>query len=88
MAFNLNLSKPLAIVGVILGAIVSLLLLAAMLPQLFDATHDVTDTFANATTGNAPADSILSVFAFIVPIVIVVAIVGLVVLAVKFSKNG
>jgi hypothetical protein len=87
MALSLDLNKPLAVVGVILGGIISLLLLAALLPQMFSATQDITEAFENGTTGNESADTILTVFAFVVPIVIVVAIVGLVIAAVRFSRG-
>jgi hypothetical protein len=78
MSLNLNLSKPLAIAGVIVAAIVGLTLLAAFLPSLFSATSSITENVTTADTGNDSANTILGVFAFIVPLAIVFGIVGII----------
>lgn len=85
MALNLNLEKPLAIVGVALGLIVGLSLLAAFLPGMFDSIHTTTDAVTNGTVGNDQADGILHVFAFVVPIVLILGVIGIV-FAVSKSK--
>lgn len=87
MGLDLNLNKPLALVGIVLGAIVTLLLLAAFVGPLFDATASITENFTEGTTGNAQADAILPIFAFIIPIAVIVGIVGLVLVAVSFSRS-
>lgn len=78
MGLNLNLSKPLAIAGIIVGAVVALSLLAAFLPSLFDSTQSITENVTNGETGNAQADDLLGVFAFIVPLAIVFGIVSII----------
>lgn len=85
---NLNLSKPLAIVGVVVGAIIALSLIAAFLPSLFSSTASVTENITNGSTGNDKADTILAVFAFVVPVILVLAIVGLVIYAASFLGKG
>jgi len=87
MALSLNLSKPLAIAGVIVGAIVGLTLLAAFLPSLFASTQSITENVSAADTGSDQANTILGVFAFIVPLAIVFGIVAII-LAVANMKGG
>lgn len=87
MGLDLNLNKPLALVGIVLGAIVTLLLLAAFVGPLFDATQSITENFTEGDTGNEQANAILPIFAFIIPIAVIVGIVGLVLVAVSFSRS-
>ena len=84
---GLNLSKPLAIVGVIFGAIIGLSLLAAFLPSLFSSTASITENVTTGDTGNAQANELLSVFGFLVPVIIVLGIVGLVIAVASFRKS-
>lgn len=85
-ALGLNLNKPLAIVGVIFGAIIGLSLLAAFLPSLFDSTRSITENVTTGDTGNDQANDLLTVFGFLVPVIIVLAIVGLVIAVASFKK--
>lgn len=87
MGMNLNLDRPLAIAGIILGSIVGLLILAAFMSPFFGAVTSITENFTTADTGNDAANAIVAVFAFIVPIVLVLGLVALVVYAARL-KTG
>ena len=84
---GLNLNIDLKIVGVILAAVIGLLLVAAFLPSMFASTAAVTENLTTGSTGNDQADSILTVFAFVVPVVLILGIVGIVFAVAKFRKN-
>lgn len=86
MSLNINLNKPLLIVGVIFGAIVGLQLLAAFMPSLFGSTRAITENITNADVGNAQANDLLNVFGFITPVIIVLGIIGLVIVVAQFKK--
>lgn len=83
---DLNLSKPLAIVGVVIAAVLGLTILSALLPTLFDSTASITQNITTGDVGNTTANSLLAVFGLIVPLVIIVGIIGLVFLVAKFKK--
>lgn len=83
---DLNLSKPLAIVGVVIAAVVGLSILSALLPTLFDSTAAITENVTTGDVGNDTANTLLGVFGMVVPIVIILGIVGLVFLVAKFKK--
>lgn len=87
MALSLNLSKPLAIVGVVVGAIVAITLMAAFLPTLLGSSENITTALDSGTTGNAQADAIKDIFVFIVPLALILGIVGLVLAVVSFGKK-
>lgn len=87
MSLNIDLKKPLAIVGVIFGAIIGLNLLAAFMPSLFASTKSITENVSAADVGNAQANTLLTSFGFIVPIVIVLGLVGLIFVVAQFKKN-
>ncbi len=80
----------LAIAGIIIGAVVSMILIAALLPEYLGAVADVTGEFNNntTTTGDATADTLLPVFGLLVAFAGLFAIVGLVFLAVKLRKGS
>lgn len=86
MSLNIDLRKPLLLVGVIFGAIVSLNLLAAFMPSLFDSTKSITENVTAADVGNAQANTLLSSFGFLVPVIIVLGLVGLIVVVAQFRK--
>jgi hypothetical protein len=77
---DLNLSKPLAIVGVVIAAVVGLSILSALLPTLFDSTAAITENVTTGDVGNDTANTLLGVFG------IILGIVGLVFLVAKFKK--
>lgn len=87
MGFDINLTKPLAFVGVAIGAIVSLLLLAGFIAPMFDASRAITENVTTADTGSTIGDSIAHSLGPIVPIGLVVAIVGLAFAAVSLAKK-
>lgn len=87
MGFTLNLSKPLALVGVIVGAVVTMLLLAAFIGVLIDSGRAVTENLTTADTGSDTADTLATALAFIVPIALILAIIGLAIAAVQFSRK-
>lgn len=87
MALDLNLNKPLAVIGVVLAAVIGLLVLSALLPTLFSATASITENVTTGDVGNATANSLLSVFGLVVPLVIIVGIIGLVILVARFKSN-
>lgn len=86
----INLGGVLGIAGVIIGAVVSIILIAALLPTFLDAVSDVTGAFndANTTTGDDTADSLLPIFGLLVAFAGLFAIVGLVFLAVRLRRGG
>lgn len=79
----LETGKALAIVGVVIGAVVTALVLAAVAPEFFGAVADLNAVFTNesTTTGDATADSLLSVFPIIIGITGLFAIAGLAIVA-------
>lgn len=81
-----SVGKALAVVGVILGAIIGLTLLAGFLPSMFDATASITENVSNGDVGNEQANTLLSVFGIVVPIVIIAGLVGVIFLVAKFKK--
>lgn len=76
---SLNIQKALVPAFIVLGSIVGLLVLAGFIGPYFDATASITENFTNASTGNAQADGIVSVFGFVVPIVLALGLVALVI---------
>lgn len=81
----LNLASGLTIVGVIIGAVVSIALLAALAPQYFSSLADIGAVFTDpsTSTGNTDADALLPVFGLLVAFGGLFAIVGLVLLGIK-----
>lgn len=72
-----SLGPLLAIAGVILAVIIAVLLLAALAPEFFNATGDLTDAFTNSgLTGTAGV--IVGILAIVVPLVLVFGFVSLV----------
>ena len=85
----INLGGVLGIAGIIIGAVVAIILIAALIPTYLGGVADVVDVFndANTTTGDATADSLLTVFGLLVAFAGLFAIVGLVFLAVKLRRG-
>jgi hypothetical protein len=81
----LNLGPILSIAAIIIGAVVALVLIAALLPTYLGAGADVVEAFNNdtTTTGDATADSLLPIFGLITAFAVLFAIVGLVFLSVR-----
>lgn len=77
------------IVATVIGAVVVILVVAAVAPQFFSALADTNEvlTDANTTTGDTTADSLLGVFPLMIGITGLFAIVGIVLAAVRFSNR-
>lgn len=87
MAFGINLSKPLALVGVIVGGIVTLLVLAGFVAPMLDAGKSVTENITDADTGSPIGDTLAAALGPIIPVVLVVALIGLAFAAVQFARS-
>lgn len=87
MSFGINLSKPLALVGVIVGGIVTLLVLAGFVGPMLDAGKSVTENISTADTGSTIGDTLASALGPIIPVVLVVGLIGLAFAAVQFAKS-
>lgn len=87
MALNVNLGKALGFVGVIIGGILTLLVLAGFVGPMFDAGRGVTENVSAADTGSPIGDTLAAALGPIIPVVLVVGIIGLAFAAVQFAKN-
>lgn len=87
---SLNISSGLTIVGVIIGAVVTMAIVAALLPTFLNSLADVNTEFndPNATTGDATADSLLTIFPILIALGGLFAIVGLILMAVRVRKGA
>lgn len=67
--------------SVVVGAVVVLVILAALTPVFFDAVADLVNnlTADNVTTGNDAADQILEAFAPVIGILAAIVFLGLVI---------
>jgi hypothetical protein len=79
-------SRILTIVGVAFALIIGLQVLAAFMPSLFDSTAAITENITAGDVGNDQANTILHIFGFLVPVVIVLAIVGIIFFVVQRNK--
>lgn len=78
------LAPILAVVGVVLATIIGVLILAALAPEFFNATGELTDAFTNSgLTGTAGV--IIGILAIIVPLILVF---GFVALVVRVARKG
>lgn len=84
----INLSGPMAIISVIIGGFVLLIIIAALLPTFFTGLADTNAalTDPNTTTGDATADSLLTVFPILIGLAGLFFIIGLIFLAFKARK--
>lgn len=87
MSFGINLTKPLALVGVIVGGIVTLLVLAGFVGPMLDAGKSVTENVSTADTGSTIGDTLAAALGPIIPVVLVVGLIGLAFAAVQFAKG-
>lgn len=83
----LNLNSALVIIAVVIGALVGLQVLAALLPSYFTSVQSVVGTLNTATVGNTSANSLMPTFSLLAAFAAIFAIVGLVLLVVKFRKS-
>lgn len=89
-AGEVNINFGLTIIGVIIGAVVAIAIVAALFPTYMTSLASLGTTFndPNTTTGDATADTLLPVFALLIAFAGLFAIVGIVLLAVKLKKGA
>lgn len=80
-------ASALMVVGIVLGAVVSLLILAELMPTYSSAVGNISENFTTADWGDATANSISPIFGLVVAIGGLFAIVGLAFLAYRFSRR-
>lgn len=85
----LSLTPVLITVGIIIGAVVGLAVLAALAPTYLSSVGDVAGTFndPNTTVGDDTADGLLPIFGLMVSFAGLFAIVGIIIVAVRL-RNG
>lgn len=85
----LDTNRPLAIVGVILGAVVALAILAALLPTFFSSLGDINGVFNDpgTSTGDSTADSLLGIFPILIAIGGLFAVVTMALRSVQVGKK-
>lgn len=77
----------LTIVAVILAAVVGLRVIAALFPTYGESVRAIADGFNNTTWGDGTANVISPIFRLLVALAGLIAIVGLVLLAVNLHKK-
>lgn len=84
---QISIGNALTIVGVVIGAVVGLTVLAALAPTWFSATGDLVENFTTADVGDATANNIANtVFPLVLGLLGVFAIAGLAFAAMKLRK--
>lgn len=71
----------------IVGGVVALVLVAALIPTLFNAVNDVNTNLTDpgTTTGDGTADTLLPVFPILIGVGAIIAIVGAIFAAFRFG---
>lgn len=87
---ELNITFGLTIIGVIIGAVVAIAIVAALFPTYMTSLSDLGTAFndPNTTTGDDSADALLPIFGLLIAFAGLFAIVGIVLLAVKLKKGA
>jgi len=83
----INLGRVSGVVSVIIIAVVTLLILAALAPTFLSAVNDTVHAVEDADTGNTTANTLLSVFGLLIAFAGLFAIVALVMRAVRIGKG-
>lgn len=78
----------LTIVGIILAAVIGLQVINSLFPTYAGAVHGIADSFNNTTWGNGTANVISPIFGLLTALAGLIAIVGLVLLAVNLYKRN
>jgi hypothetical protein len=78
----------LSIVGIILAAVIGLQVINSLFPTYASAVHGIADSFNNTTWGNGTANVISPIFGLLAALAGLIAIVGLVLLAVNLYKRS
>lgn len=89
MGLDQGSGRALGIAGAIIGAVVVLSVVAAVAPTFFQELADTNAvlTSPNTTTGSTDADSLLAIFPLLIAVTGLFAIVGSILVAVKFRDN-
>lgn len=77
VAAFVSLGPVLAVVGVVLGVIITVLVIAALAPDFFNATGDITDAFTNSGLSGT-AGVIAGIVAILIPLALLFALTTLV----------
>lgn len=87
---NIGLGAVLTIVLVIIGAVVSIAILAALAPTWFTSIASIVSIFTsgNYTTGDDTADGIMPVFGMLIAFLGLFALIGLVFAVVQLKRGG
>lgn len=81
-----SIGPALAIVGVVLATLISVLILAALAPDFFAGVADITGVLTTADLNNTLANTIAGIVAILVPLVLLFAFVGLIFKAAKMKN--
>lgn len=87
---ELNITFGLTVIGVIIGAVVAIAIVAALFPTYMASLADLGTAFndPNTTTGDSSADALLPIFGLLIAFAGLFAIVGIVLLAVRLKKGA
>lgn len=85
----IDLGRPLAIIGSILGVILAVLVVSALFPTLASSTARLNENLTNdsVTFGDATTDTIKPIFAIIVGVSVLVGVIGLVLGVMRFRND-
>lgn len=89
MGLNDATGRALAIGGAVIGAVVVLSVIAAVAPTFFTGLSDTNAVLndVNTTTGDATADGLIGIFPLLIGITGLFALVGAILVAVKFRAD-
>jgi uncharacterized membrane protein len=83
----LDMNRPMSLVGIVIGAIVVVLLLAALSAPFFGAIGGINENLTEADVGDDAGNTILGVFPLVIAVGAVLGFVGLVLAAVAFRRR-
>lgn len=86
MSFQDVSTKALTVAGVIIGAVVAIVLIATLYPTYGGAVANLTENVTATDLGDSTANSLRPIFALIISLAGLFAIVGLVFLGMKLKK--
>lgn len=79
--------NALVVVGIVIGAVVLIILIATLFPTYSGAVKNLTSNVTNADFGNGTTNALLPVFALVISLGGLFAIVGLIFLAYHFKHK-
>lgn len=77
----------LSVIGIILAAVIGLRVLAALFPTYTSSVASISENFTTADWGETTANDISPIFATVVALVGMIAVVGIVLLVMHFRKT-